>query len=99
MPWTRRPRRPRTSSSEPGAEVSGRENGDMTDRPAPHLQPLDEDHLRRRLVQQGSSGLYVNNVPVKDVQAKLEPEHLLNGQFFVMRAGKSNHKIVVLETK
>ena len=25
----------------------------MTDRPAPHLQPLDEDHLRRRLVQQG----------------------------------------------
>ncbi len=53
----------------------------------------------RRLVQQGSSGLYVNNVPVKDVQAKLEPEHLLNGQFFVMRAGKSNHKIVVLEPK
>ncbi|WFD26432.1 tyrosine--tRNA ligase [Malassezia nana] len=48
----------------------------------------------RRLVQQGG-GLYVNNTPVRDVNAQLDDSCLLDHRFVVMRAGRSNHKIVV----
>ena len=48
----------------------------------------------RRLVQKGG-GLYVNGVQVTDVHAKLERQHMIQDRIIVMRAGKSNHKIVV----
>ena len=48
----------------------------------------------RRLVQQGG-GLYLNNTPVKEVNAQLHDSQLLDGRFIVMRAGRTNHKIVV----
>lgn len=48
----------------------------------------------RRLVQQGG-GLYLNNTPVKEVNAQLDESHLLDGKFIVLRAGRTNHKIVV----
>ena len=48
----------------------------------------------RRLVQT-RGGLYVNGVQVTDAYAKLERQHMIQDRIIVMRAGKSNHKIVV----
>ncbi|KAL4402864.1 tyrosyl-tRNA synthetase [Malassezia pachydermatis] len=48
----------------------------------------------RRFIQQ-KSGLYLNNKSVTDVHAKVSQDELLQGRFIVMRAGRSNHKIIV----
>ncbi|WFD32111.1 tyrosine--tRNA ligase [Malassezia sp. CBS 17886] len=46
----------------------------------------------RRLMQQG--GLYVNDAAVRDPAFTLQAESLLDGRFVILRAGKTNHKIV-----
>ncbi|KDN38450.1 tyrosyl-tRNA synthetase [Tilletiaria anomala UBC 951] len=49
----------------------------------------------RRLVHNG--GVYLNNVAVKDTAFKLSQDSLLKGVFCVLRIGKSDHRILVVE--
>ena len=49
-----------------------------------------------RRLQKGG-GLYLNGAPVADVRQTLSESDLLDSRFFVLRAGKQNHRIVVIE--
>lgn len=49
----------------------------------------------RRLVKPSGGGLYINDMPVKDVRATIKRIQMREGRFIVLRAGKSNRKIVV----
>ncbi len=46
----------------------------------------------KRLVESG--GAYINNERISDIGAKVGPEHLIDGQLIVFRAGKKSYHLV-----
>jgi tyrosyl-tRNA synthetase len=46
----------------------------------------------RKEIQGG--GVYLNNERVSDIQARIEPKHLIAGRFVVLRRGKKTHQLV-----
>lgn len=62
----------------------------------PHVRLVKSRGEARRLIQNGG-GVYVNGVPVRDAGARFTRDALLHDSFAVLRVGKANHRIVVLE--
>lgn len=44
-----------------------------------------------------AGGIYLNNERVSDVQAKLDPSHLLAGKFILLRKGKKTYHLLVFK--
>ncbi|WFD36486.1 tyrosine--tRNA ligase [Malassezia cuniculi] len=60
-----------------------------------HVRLVKSKGEGRRLIQNG--GVYANGTPVQDVGATFGQDALLHNTFAVLRVGKANHRIVVVE--
>ncbi len=45
----------------------------------------------------GQGGAYVNNRPVKETGGKLDPDQILSGRAILLRAGKKNYHLLIVE--
>jgi len=46
----------------------------------------------KRLIESG--GAYINNERIADISVKIGPEHLIDGELLVLRAGKKSYHLV-----
>lgn len=68
--------------------------------PIPHILHTQFLSFSRAAVAKqliSSGGLYLNNVPVRDLARRVMPEDLIDGRIFIIRTGKDNHRIFVID--